>query len=437
MKPVVLHPVLDHRQARLQSLAPDRPVVDARRQRLHRWACVTAAGLLLVALWLIMGVNRPFPGDEQRFIESSRAFAGLPSVELLRTYEEMSGPLPFIYWGNWGAVFGDSLASMRFATLLWGLLALWWLYDTLAILLPRPRWVAIAFALVVLNPYWWTMSIFAYTDIFGIAGLLLAFTGLSRASMWRTAVGVAIALLCRQYLVLALPAFGVMALGWWALDRKIAIRQIVALIAGCVPFGLLVLLWGGLGPDNELKRIYQQGYFTWKPQSAWLYVSLMGLYGLPAYVWLGRRLRPGLTGWLLATAMGLLGFILIVDPSPSAIAVGFETVGLLDRTMHWLSLGPVLRQIVWSIGAALGGLLLGELMRESWRELRLGHLAPQAIVLAMLLGLLVVMPLSYLHWEKYFIPVLPWAIAGVVMLRQPARPKTSTEPAPADTSMSQ
>jgi hypothetical protein len=60
----------------------------------------------------------------------------------------------------------------------------------------------------------------------------------------------------------------------------------------------------------------------------------------------------------------------------------------------------------------------------TWRHFKTGagyryRLGPAGGILLMLLGLLAVMPLSYLHWEKYLVPVLPWVCAGIVSLRQP------------------
>lgn len=432
---VAAAPVTGSQNAELLSLH-DHPVADRHTLRWVRWCCIGLGTLFLLIAWLSMGISTTYPGDELRFIQSSQSFANgqgiaeLPSVEYLRTYEEMSGPLPFWYWGKWGQVFGYSLASMRLSTMLWGVLTLGLLFEVLVTLLPRPRWVVMAFACVVLNPYWWTMSIFAYTDIFGMAGLLLASIGVARGRSWRhvvyVALGVMMALLSRQYLVFALPAMGMVALGWWGVDRKMAIKLLAALLVGCLPLAALVLLWRGLGPDNVLKATYETGLLRWKFESAWLYVSLMGVYGLPLWIWLRKAAVFRRWEWLLAAVTLIVGSFIVISPSESAVLVGYTTVGLFDRTMQWIPLGGSVRHIIWTLGGVLGVLLLARLAFNTCQDLRQQRLGPDGYILMILLGLLIVMPLSYLHWEKYFIPALPWLCAGIVRLRLHAATRVSS-----------
>jgi 4-amino-4-deoxy-L-arabinose transferase-like glycosyltransferase len=395
--------------------------------RQTRLACYTGGALFLILAWMLLGVSKPYFGDEDRFIVSSQAFAGWPSLELLRTYEEMSTPLPFLYWGQWGSLWGYSLFSMRLATLLWGVLTVVLLVENLVMLLGRPRWVIASFIVVLLNPYWWMMSVFAYTDIFGIAGLLLASLGLGKNRSWMTLLGVAVALLSRQYLIFALPALGLLALGWWEADRRSAYRQLIAMALGCLPLLLLMILWRGLGPDNQTKQLYQTGLLAYKPHSAWLYLSLMGIYGLPLWVFLKKHALPGRWQWAGVVGAMALGFWLMIEPSDSAIKAGFTTVGLFDRFLHALGLSLAGRQIIWSLGAGLGALLLMKLAFIAWRQSRQGLLSVEAFILLMLLGLLIVMPLSYLQWEKYFMPVLPWLTAGILRIRMTG--DSSTMPA--------
>jgi hypothetical protein len=227
-------------------------------------------------------------------------------------------------------------------------------------------------------------------------------------------IGVMIALLSRQYLVFALPAFFLLAVSQFDSDRKSTLRQVVALVAGCVPLGLLILLWGGLGPDNEMKKLYQVGYFSYKPDSLLLYVSLIGLYTLPIWAWARTASLPVRWEWLAAAAGFALCFWLKVYPSDSAIKAGFTTVGLFDRAMDTAALPDTLRQVIWACGAAAGGVVLYRLVAMSLTDLRGRQMSVQGFCLLMILGFMVIMPLSYLHWEKYFVPLLPWVCVGVV-----------------------
>ena len=50
---------------------------------------------------VILGVLHGEPwGDERHFVETVRLFASAPTLETLRHYPEMSGPLPFAQIGR-------------------------------------------------------------------------------------------------------------------------------------------------------------------------------------------------------------------------------------------------------------------------------------------------------------------------------------------------
>ena len=60
----------------------------------------------LLGIYLAIGPSRELPGDEMRFIETSRNFSSGFGLSLLKHYEEMSTPLPFMLFGMWGKLFG-------------------------------------------------------------------------------------------------------------------------------------------------------------------------------------------------------------------------------------------------------------------------------------------------------------------------------------------
>ena len=80
------------------------PSVKTEQQRNDHWRCLLVGTFLILCFYLAVGPNRVLPGDEMRFIETSRTFSENLSLNLLKHYEEMSTPLPFIYFGAMGKI---------------------------------------------------------------------------------------------------------------------------------------------------------------------------------------------------------------------------------------------------------------------------------------------------------------------------------------------
>jgi len=341
---------------------------------------------LLVAA--AIGLGSVYPGDEGHFLGTSQLFAERLSVEWLRTYPEMSGPLPFLVFAGWGSVFGWSLVTMRLCSLLIGGLTLW-----VAGLVFRdarvPLWQA---GLLGLNPYWAAMTVFVYTDMLTVLLALLAYRMAMQQRAVPYALAMAGALVSRQYLV-----YLVAAVALWFAWRRVW-PMVLASAASMVPLGLLVALWGGLAPASPVRGMYLTQSFRFHFEALVGYVAVLFLFCLP---WLVTR-RPR---WSLGVvAMGAaLYWLAPVRASLPSLKVGILTTGLVDRALHVMIPLQLGRDLFYALcfGAGLA-------MLWSWRR-RL-ELAVLAVVC-----FLAVMPVSYLYWEKYLLPVLP--LAALVCVR--------------------
>src|SRR5690606_11353868 len=131
-----------------------------------------------------------------------------------------STPLPFAAYGVWGSMVGWDLAPMRVGALLIGLAAAAALHAFLFDRLGSLRAVAPLFGLVVINPYWVTLSLFVYTDMPAIFFALLALIAAGRQRPVLLTLALAGALLCQQYLI-----FLNLAMGTFYLLRSLQQRQ--------------------------------------------------------------------------------------------------------------------------------------------------------------------------------------------------------------------
>ncbi len=350
--------------------------------------------LYLCAVTLALGLSTPYPGDEARFIETAKLFGRALSLDLLRSYPEMSGPLPFLFYGWWGRVFGYSLAAMRCGSLALALAALLILWIFLRRLLDE-RAAFLSGCALCLNPYFATMSLFVYTDMAAVGSGLAALATALHGRPVTMAMALAAAMLSRQYMVFLALGLGVF---YWRQTRMVA-----ACAASMLPLAALVVLWGGPAPDSWMRREYLAGGTHFQMASLTGYIAQMPIYLLPFVIAARRRLRfPAPVMAAVLVASGLYWLYPIRVPDASA-RIGLSTVGLLDRA---LTQAGIWRDAVYWAGFFTGLLMLAALFDDARRHR--GYPLLAALVTA---AFLAVMPWSYLYWEKYLLPLLPVAAA--------------------------
>ena len=350
--------------------------------------------LYLVLCYATLGGTRTYPGDELHFLQTSAAFARGPlTLEFLRTYPEMSGPLPFLYCGWWGQWFGMDLATMRIGAAVVAFAALLLLHEWLCIALSTPVLALAAGLYLCLNPYIAAMSVMVYTDMFSLGLLCAALLGSARGSAVGMALPLAAALLSRQYLVFLVPALFLHH--WHTRQRTMA----WAAVAAVLPLAALAVLWKGLAPDSGMRGVYVTGSLRFQFTALVGYVAALFVYLAPPLLWRWRA-------WVGWPAGVLLYALFPLRPSAPTLQHGFTTMGLLDRALHFLFPEQWTRDIFYGMAFAAGVLVLRRLIPAAAARRELPALA--------VFSFLAVMPFSYLYWEKYLLPVLPLAAVAFV-----------------------
>ena len=88
-------------------------------------------------LYMGVGLRQPTWADEHHFISTIEEFGEELSLRQLRTYNEMSTPLPFILYALWGKLVGFHLHQLRFFSLIIALFT--FIYFFLYLLFPGVR----------------------------------------------------------------------------------------------------------------------------------------------------------------------------------------------------------------------------------------------------------------------------------------------------------
>ncbi len=360
-------------------------------------------------------------GDERHFAETVRLFANEPTLATLRTYPEMSGPLPFALYALWGMLAGLELPSLRVLSLLIAP-ASYLLCHRIVWLVFRNGIAALLLTLfLALHPYMIGFSVFVFTDGPAILFVLIALLGAVRDRPMIVFVGLAGALLSRQYLVF-LPA----AIIGWTLttladpnQRRPAFELLVAALVATLPLALLTLLWGGLSPDNNLRRLYLNEGLSFHPDFLVLYISLLFLYLLPVVAFSWRQVYGDWRVNAVALVLGPSYFLFPVGASPYARDIGVHTVGLFHKALVALN-GPAwIPHAVFFLGFVLGLPIVIQVVRSAHARIRAGQRDLPLLLDLSILLFLIVMPFSYLNWEKYLLPLVPLAAIRIAALRLP------------------
>lgn len=364
--------------------------------------------VLLVAFVLLHGgalllLDRAPIGDEAHFIPTIQRFVQQPTLETLRTYNEMSGPLPFAVYAAWGSLFGFEPIALRICSLLIAALSYLAIYHFLSSdwSLQRP----VLFSTIMLNPYMIALSVLVYTDMPAIGlGAFYCWAFLKRKPAVAF-IALAAALLCRQHAACFLIAGLIAARS----DR----RMLIATAAAALPLIALMFFWQGAAPDNPARDRFVSG-LAWHPASLVLYVAALAIYLAPLVVMRMKTIyRPRRIAWGIAMAVVLYPFF-PVRPSDAAQSYGAQRVGFVDWGAQWLSPDFPLNDLIFAVAFAAGAPIVLTLIAERRRNTRLLD--------AVVLSFLAMMPMAYIHWEKYLTLILPAAAMRVYLIdrQQPA-----------------
>ena len=359
-----------------------------------------------LAVW---GLHRPAWRDEAHFAETIRFFGNGVTLESLTHYHEMSTPLPFIIYSFWGRFFGFALRDLRLLSLLIAFCTFLASFRLFALVLEGSL-ALYATIFLALNPYVAGSAIFVFTDMLALLCLVLACTAVLKRSPAILFVSLSAGLLCRQYLVFfwaAVAVFSIVRLVQQTSDKQDS-WMLIACAGSALPLAALMVLWRGLSPDSSLRSVFLNEPLTFHSTAATLYVILLLVYLFPI---IAARWRQFYRDPRVLGASLLLSFLYWLAPVTASPPKGLDidTVGYFHRFLR-LVCSRTGNQIVFYLLflAALPVLLsivTGCYTRLSRHDTSFPLLWGFCVV-----SFLLVMPMSYLTWEKYFILVLPPAL---------------------------
>jgi hypothetical protein len=316
-----------------------------------------------------------------------------PSVALLRSYDELNTPLPFVVFGAAERALGGGIAVGRWINLS---LSLGMMLAIVAAARGPPSRAGIACAGLLVFPYFLGASVLLYTDVMAAALVLLGMALHVRGRPWPGALAFALAIASRQYAVafpLALVAHELSRRRPEAAGSRLRSDWVAPLLAAATLAGWF-LFFGGPAPPValEAQRLSTAPVLGLHPAHVLYFLATVGAYFVVVEALLRRDVRPLLENarrrlpQALAVAV-LAGFVLA--PPLRNVEYSIETMGYLDRAAR-LVLNDPLRM------AAFAVLALSCVLRFGRIDLAFWLVWANALMMAK----------AHIGWDKYALPLI-------------------------------
>jgi len=281
--------------------------------------------------------------DELHFWPTSVRFSErlIPSLDLLRSYTELSTPLPFLAFGLLEHLFHAGIWAGRLLNLLLSLVVVCIVGMPHSRSFLRP--IAAALGLF-LFPYYVGVSVHLYTDIIATFFILLAVDRYLAGKHWISALCSVCAIASRQYMV-AFPA----SIALYELSRRrppgmTPRAEWVAPLAASLSLIGWIIVFGGLAPPAAVQgqTLTSAAALRLFPAHALYFLSTVGAY----FVLLEAVLFPldARLAFRVSKRYGVIGVVLaglfLIFPPLQNVSYSIPTMGLLDKAARTVLSDP-------------------------------------------------------------------------------------------------
>jgi len=363
--------------------------------------------LVFAGAVIVIGINRPYWGDEAHFVETVRYFGNEISLNTLKSYNEMSTPLPFVLYALWGKYFDFEIQTLRILSVIIALFTFVSFHYLLFSIFRESKISLTITVFFILNPYMVGLSIFVFTDMLAILFLIICCLAVKNKSPVLFAIASALGLLTRQYFAFLTVAAGLYYLFNYQKTRKSStIKMLFSAFLSFLPLLLLFVLWQGPIPDSPRKALYLKESLGFHPNSLTLYITQFSIYLLPVILFFWKDIYTDTKMLLTAFVISWLYWVFPVAPSTAAIEANIYTVGLFHKVVRSV-LGTQYEHIFFFIFFLLGLPIVLAIIKDCYQRIKFPDLDFLLFIDLAILTFLLLMPFSYLVWEKYFLPVVP------------------------------
>ncbi len=388
------------------------------------FAFLFSLSLILSGTWYFAS-QYSYWGDEVRFVETIKYFGQDFQIKKLIQYNEMSAPLPFLLYAGWGKIVGFELSNLRVFSLIIAVITYISFFWFVSRLFHNQKTAYFCTMFIVVHPYMLGFSVFVFTDMLPIFASVMALCATKYSKPMLILLAGITGLLSRQYFVFFLFALG-LTFFFRFLSKKSRkdAYMAIAIFISTLPLGIFAYLWGGLSPPTHLNNLYLDEAFRFHPEYLSLYILQLFVYLLPFVLLNAIKIYGRITVWLITIATCWFYFLFPIVPSPAAREASFHTVGFFHRIVRFL-VGSSLEHVIFFTMFTISIPIAVFIITDTFQRFRLKC---YDLIFALHLSVLcyfLIMPFSYLLWEKYFMPLVP--ILSISLMAFNKQSKTAVE----------
>jgi len=378
--------------------------------------------LFETALVVFVCLKQPLYGDEPHFYQTIRYFGENLNLHTLKHYPEMITPLSFILYSLWGHLFGFEIHILRILSIILAVTTYLLFHRLLYLIFEDSKIAVLSSIFIILNPYMIGLNCFVYTDMLGILCIIATCLAVYRNNAAIFMISAAAAVLCRQYFIfLTAGAFVYYFITFLVHRRYQDLKMMLSGVVSLVPFLCLVVLWQGLAPDNEIRRINMSTGFNFHPSFLTLYTCQLFLYLLPVVLLCWKPLYKNGKALGVCLIISPIYWLFPVRPSKVLTDGNIFTVGFFHRALRYVLNNTLFEDMAFYLLFYCGLVIFYYFIRDSLNLLRKKNPNYILFLYLCIFMFFLVQPFSYVSWEKYFIPIIPLVSIPILRSRFPEK----------------
>lgn len=333
----------------------------------------------------------------------------------------MSTPLPFIMYSVWGRIFNFNIQTLRIFSVIIAFVTYLLFHKLIFSIFNNSKIAIFATFFIVMHPYMVGLSIFVFTDMLTILFIVLSCVSIRNKNPIILLISLACGLLCRQYFIfftLAVFIYFFLKLYRGNLQNNNIFLMLLSVFISIMPLVLLVILWKGFSPDNELTNIYLDEAYSYHLSYFTLYICQLFIYLLPMLLISWRSFYTNNKTMLICIILSWFYWLFPVRPCKYHVDANIHTVGFFHRFINYIFGGnQFIEDVVFYIAFLLGLPIIIFVMKDTYDKWMNNNLDFSFLLNLSIITFLMVMPFSYMHWEKYFLPLLPLVAIRILLVK--------------------
>jgi hypothetical protein len=175
-------------------------------------------------------------------------------------------------------------------------------------------------------------------------------------------------------------------------------------------------LWRGLSPVNELRNLYLDEKTGFHPNYFTLYVCQLFIYLAPVILVYRKSFYSDLKTILFSVVASGFYWAFPVRANKYQIDINTYTVGFFHKFINLIFKNQFAEDIVFFLAFLLGMPIVVFVVKDIYQKWQRRGADFELLLDLSIIGFLLIMPFSYLVWEKYFLPLLPIVLMRILLL---------------------